>query len=103
MQQEMRTATAAAPLGPLTITQDFLTGRNLLSRPRSNLEALSVVMMAQDPAFGAGISHYIVARDPRGVAVVPLVSGKLPSPFVDITATACPTSTRRRSLRLLDG
>jgi hypothetical protein len=83
VQQEMRTATIDPPLAMLTATPDALTGRTILSRPRSNLEALRVVMMDEDPAFGSGVSHYIVQRDSRGVAAVPYVNGKLPAPFVD--------------------
>jgi hypothetical protein len=90
MQQELRTATIDPPPALLTTTQDALTGRTLLSRPRTNLEALRVVMMAQDPAFGSGASHYIVQRDPRGYAAVPLVNGVLPAPFVDNDSDGLP-------------
>jgi hypothetical protein len=89
-QQELRTATISAALAPLATTQDALTGRAILSRPRSNLEALGVVMMAQNPLFGAGMSNYIVQRDARGIAVVPLVNGQLPSPFVDLDHDGLP-------------
>ena len=90
MQQQMATATVSPPLAPLTTTSDFLTNRTLLSRPRSNLEALSLVMMTEDPAFGAGASQYIVQRDSRGIAIVPLVGGLLPSPFVDTDKDGLP-------------
>ena len=62
----------------------------MLSRPRSNLEALGVVMMAENPAFGAGTSRYIVKRDVRGLAAVPLVNGTLPAPFVDNDSDGLP-------------
>ena len=90
LQQELRTATVDPPLATLSATQDAITGRTLLSRPRSNLEALRVVMMAEDPAFGAGASRYIVRRDSRGFASVPYVSGKLPAPFVDNDSDGLP-------------
>ena len=90
LQQELRTATIDPPLATLTATQDAFTGRTLLSRPRSNLEALRVVMMAEDPAFGAGASRYIVRRDSRGFASVPYVNGKLPTPFVDNDSDGLP-------------
>ncbi|HSQ65158.1 MAG TPA: hypothetical protein VLM85_18180, partial [Polyangiaceae bacterium] len=83
VQQVMRTATADPPLPNLTITQDTLVGRPVLSRPRDNLEALSVVMMAQDPAFGGGNSRYIVRRDVRGYAQPAKVGGVFVAPFVD--------------------
>ena len=90
LQQELRTATAAAPVGTLTVTPDAMTGRSILSRPRSNLEALSFVMMAENPAFGAGVSNYIVQRDSRGFAAVPLVNGQVPAPFVDMNMDGLP-------------
>jgi hypothetical protein len=89
-QQELRTATIDPPPAPLKITADGFNGRLLLSRPRTNLEALGVVMMAEDPKFGAGASRYIVRRDSRGFASVPLVANKLPVPFVDNDADGLP-------------
>ena len=83
LQQELRTATIDKPPATLTTTSDTKTDRTILSRPRTNLEALRVVMMAEDPAFGAGASRYIVRRDSRGFAAVPLVGNALPAPFVD--------------------
>lgn len=83
LQQELRTATIDPTPALLTTTNDAFTDRTILSRPRTDLEALRVVMMAEDPAFGAGASRYIVQRDARGFAAVPLVSGSLPAPFVD--------------------
>jgi hypothetical protein len=90
MQQELRTATIDPPLANLTTTNDALIARTLLSRPRSNLEALSVVMMNENPAYGAGNSNYIVLRDVRGLASVPLVNGSLPAPFVDNDSDGLP-------------
>lgn len=90
LQQVLGTATIDPPLATLKITQDNLTGRSILSRPRTNLEALGVVMMAENPAFGAGVSQYIVQRDSRGFAAVPLVGGVLPAPFVDMNGDGLP-------------
>ncbi len=90
LQQEFRTQTIDPPLATLTTTTDPLNGRILLSRPRSNLEALGVVMMNENAAFGAGNSNYIVLRDSRGLAQVPLVNGKLPAPFVDNDSDGLP-------------
>ena len=89
-QQELRTATIAPPPAPLKITVDPFNGRQLLSRPRTNLEALGVVMMAENPSFGAGASRYIVRRDSRGFASVPYVNNALPAPFVDNDADGLP-------------
>ena len=90
LQQEMRTATIDPAPAQLKTTNDSYTDRTILSRPRTNLEALRVVMMAEDPAFGAGASRYIVRRDPRGFAAVPLVGGTVPAPFVDTNADGLP-------------
>ncbi len=90
MQQELRTATIDPLPAPLTIATDPYNGRLLLNRPRTNLEALGTVMMAEDPAFGAGQSRYIVRRDVRGFASVPLQGGVLPAPFVDQNADGLP-------------
>jgi len=90
LQQELRTSTIDPALAPLTQTVDPQNGRILLSRPRSNLEALGDVMMNENALFGAGDSNYIVLRDSRGLAQVPLVNGKLPAPFVDNNSDGLP-------------
>lgn len=90
LQQELRTATIDPPPAPLTTTDDFYTDRTILSRPRTNLEALRVVMMAEDPAFGAGSARYIARRDSRGFAAVPLVGNAVPAPFVDKNGDGLP-------------
>jgi hypothetical protein len=38
---------------------------------------------AQDATFGGGTSRWITRRDPRGYALVPLVNGAIPAPFMD--------------------
>ncbi len=83
MQQVLRTSVADPVLPNLVITQDNLVSRAVLSRPRDNLEALSVVMMAENPAFGGGNPRYIVRRDVRGYAQPAMVNGVFVSPFVD--------------------
>jgi hypothetical protein len=80
---ELVNATPDVPLVPLTLTTDATTGATVLSRPRSDLELLQTVFYAQDAAFGAGAPQYIVQRDRRGYAAVPLVEGQVPPPFVD--------------------
>jgi hypothetical protein len=80
---ELLTSTADPPLAPLAVTPDPQTGRSVLSRPRSDLEALGTLFFAQDPMYGGGEARYIVQRDARGYVVVPKVGGNVPPPFVD--------------------
>ena len=87
---EMLNATADAPLPNLTQAADPTTGATVLNRPRGDLEFLQTLLYAQDPAFGGGTSFYIAQRDPRGYAVVPLVNGKVPPPFVDADGDGLP-------------
>jgi hypothetical protein len=92
LHEEMRTASSDPPLGPLTITKDANLGRDILSRPRSNLEISRAILLAEDPKFGLDttIPRYITKRDPRGVAVVPLEAGKVPAFFVDSKGDGAP-------------
>lgn len=83
LHEELRASAADAPLAALAAAPDPLVGRTVLSRPRDNLEALAVVLYAQDPSFGSGNARYIVRRDTRGIAAVLRQAGVLPSPFVD--------------------
>lgn len=87
MREELRTAQESPTLPPLRIdpdTRDPLLVR--LDRPRGNLEIARTLLLHEDPAFaGSSRSRWVVRRDPRGFAKVALVSGKLPSPFVDLT------------------
>jgi hypothetical protein len=85
-REGLRTAAPAAPLAPLAATADpKVPGRSWLSRPRSTLEILQRVLLDGDPSFDVGLSPppYVVARDRRGYAAVPLVGGAVPPPFVD--------------------
>ncbi len=93
--EELRTATADPPAPPLVVTNDPVMGRDHLSRPRADLEFMSQIFYAEDPAFGGGVggpapSRYIVRRDQRGFAAVPFVNGNLPAPFVDKNGDGLP-------------
>ncbi len=88
--QEMRTYAGdppAAPLGPVVVD---MVGRDVLTRPRTDLEFLQRLFYAQSSSFGSGTSNYIVQRDPRGYASVPLVGGQVPAPFVDADGDGLP-------------
>jgi hypothetical protein len=74
----------------LATSTDAITGRTVLSRPRTDLEFLQTLFYAQNPVFGGGESRYIVQRDPRGYVTVPLVGGKVPPPFVDTNGDGLP-------------
>ncbi len=90
---ELKNATPDPAPAPLVLAQgaDPTLGA-VLNRPMTDLEAIQSVLFHQDPAFakapfaiggGASSPHaYIVQRDPRGYAAVPLVKGSLPAPFL---------------------
>jgi hypothetical protein len=84
LYNELRTPSTTPPLSLLTSTPDpALGGRPVLGRPRSLLEAVRLVALTEDPAFTTGNPSYVVRRDSRGYAAVPLVNGVVPPPFVD--------------------
>jgi hypothetical protein len=87
---ELLNATADAPLPALTQATDTTTGAAVLNRPRTDLEFMQSLFYAQDPSFGGGTPAYIVQRDGRGYAAVPLVNGKVPAPFVDADGDGLP-------------
>jgi hypothetical protein len=89
-REELRTTKVEKASPPLVVTPDPMARRDLLSRPRDNLEILRSVVFAQDPSFGAGAARYIVKRDNRGLAAVPLISGAVPAPFVDANGDKLP-------------
>lgn len=92
-RQEMRVATASAPLGALTSSPDPLVPtRELLSRPRTTLELTRQIMLQTGPSFDVGLSptRWVVQRDPRAYAGVPLVNGAVPPPFVDTDGDGLP-------------
>jgi hypothetical protein len=91
LYNELRTPTTTPPLSLLTSTPDpALGGRPVLDRPRSLLEALRLVALTENPAFTTGNPSYVVSRDPRGYASVPLVKGAVPPPFVDADGDGLP-------------
>ena len=86
MKEELAAAKPLPELTPLTTTKDPRDPTLVrLSRPRGNLEMARAIFLAQDPAFSIGQPRFVVARDLRGFAKVPLAAGKVPSPFVDLT------------------
>lgn len=80
---ELANSTPDPAVGLLTVANDPITGRPMISRPRQDLELLQSLFYAQNAAFGGGTSRYIVQRDARGYVSVPLVGGMLPAPWVD--------------------
>jgi hypothetical protein len=87
---ELFNATPDAPVPSLTTTADTTTGATVLDRPRTDLEFMQSLFYAQDASFGGGTPAYIVQRDGRGYASVPLVNGKVPAPFVDANGDGLP-------------
>jgi hypothetical protein len=84
MKEELRTAKALPTLPALAATKDARDPSLVrLSRPRGNLEMARAIFLAQDPAFSIGEPRFVVARDARGFARVPLQNGKVPAPFLD--------------------
>jgi len=85
-RQEMRVSTAPPPVGLLGSSPDPLVPtRELLSRPRTTLEMTRQIMLQTSASFDVGMSptRWVVQRDPRAYAAVPLVNGAVPAPFVD--------------------
>ena len=86
MKEELRTTKALPDLPALSIAKDARDPTlAVLSRPRGNLEMARTILLAEDPAFSVGEPRYVVARDVRGFAKVPLQNGKVPAPFVDLS------------------
>jgi hypothetical protein len=85
-RDEMRATTAPTPTSLLTTTTDpNVPTRQLLSRPWSTLEMTRQIMLQTGDPFDVGLSptRFVVARDPRAYAAVPLVDGMVPPPFTD--------------------
>ena len=92
-RDEMRAAAPPVPLATLTTTTDpQIPTRILLSRPRTTLEMTRQTLLHTADAFDVGLSptRYVVERDPRAYAAVPLESGAVPAPFVDLDGDALP-------------
>lgn len=83
--EELRTSTADPVLPVLGVAKDATLGRDVLSRPRSNLEVMRELFYATDPTYDSSAKNpaYIVRRDARGFAMVALANGAIPAPFVD--------------------
>jgi len=92
-REELRTAAAPSPLAPLTVTPDPLVPTwQSLSRPRTTLEMSRQILLQSAPAFDVGLMspRYVVQRDARAYAAVPLVNGAVPPPFVDMDGDGLP-------------
>jgi hypothetical protein len=88
--EELRVAKADPASTPLAVAVDQNVGRNVLSRPRDNLEIMGALMFAQDPAFGGGNPRWIVKRDARGYAQVHKTTNAVPAPFLDQNGDGLP-------------
>ncbi|HEY8090601.1 MAG TPA: hypothetical protein VIF09_22220, partial [Polyangiaceae bacterium] len=92
-REEMRTAAVPSSLPLLTTSTDPQIGsRELLSRPRSTLELTRQILLQTGTAYDVGLSptQYVVRRDGRAYAAVPLASGAVPAPFVDQNGDGLP-------------
>ena len=90
-REELRTSAPDAPLAVLGGARDAKSARDVLSRPRTNVEIAQRLLLAQDPAFGGDAApRFIVKRDLRGFAVVPRTGAGLPAPFVDADGDGLP-------------
>lgn len=89
LHEELRTSDTTQAAPPLTVTTDPKMPWQVLSRPRQSLELARQVLLQQDAAYDDGTpmsgKRWVVRRDGRGVALVPLVAGAVPPPFVDTT------------------
>ncbi|MGO9707937.1 MAG: hypothetical protein ACLQBL_03685, partial [Polyangiaceae bacterium] len=87
LYQEMRTETPDPPvalLSSLTDTND--PTRTIFNRPLDDLEITRDILfpsLSTTPPSVFVATQPLVQRDPRGVALVPLVNGVIPAPFVD--------------------
>jgi hypothetical protein len=93
LHEELRTSDTPMPLAQLTVTTDAqIPSRQLLSRPRTSLELTRQLLLQEDAAYddtmGTPLTRFVVKRDLRGLAVVPLVNGRVPAPFVDMAGGA---------------
>ncbi|MCA9634208.1 MAG: hypothetical protein KC766_41470 [Myxococcales bacterium] len=80
-REELRTP-SDPPQGALQTVYDTRLDLTALSRPRTKLEIGQALLLAEDQSFETGLPRYIVARDPRGVALVNRPQNVLPAPFV---------------------
>jgi hypothetical protein len=86
LHHELRTTPVPASSVPLTSTRDPLTGRELLSRPRTLEEGLSTLLLTEVAPASDAPPALVVRRDARGVAV----ATNLVPPFVDANGDLLP-------------
>ena len=83
----MRTETPDPPEAALTSVADANDPtRTIYGRPLDDLEIARGILfpsLSVTPPSVFSASQPLVLRDPRGVALVPLVNGSIPPPFVD--------------------
>ena len=83
----MRTETPDPPVALLTSLADTNDPtRTIYNRPLDDLEITRDILFPSLSATPPSVfvaSQPLVLRDPRGVALVPLVNGVIPAPFVD--------------------
>jgi hypothetical protein len=92
-RDEMRASAPPTTLPLLGVTTDpQIPTRQLLSRPWTTLEMTRQIMLQNGAAYDVGLSptRFVVARDPRAYAAVPLVNGAVPAPFVDMNDDGLP-------------
>lgn len=77
------------------------SGRVVLSRPRTNLEILSDIFLAEDDAFRVSSPRFIVRRDARGYAE--LRGGAVPAPFLDADGDGLPDLDEAGRFETADG
>ncbi|WP_257460345.1 hypothetical protein [Archangium lipolyticum] len=82
----LRTVEPEEARAPLSVTHDKVTGRDVLSRPRTATELLSTLMLTEAGSAPSGSPVLAPRRDRRGVAVVTSVG----LPFVDADADGLP-------------
>ncbi len=90
LKLEFENATIDPPVLDLGATFDVKTLRDVLSRPRTNLEFTRELLLSQDAAYGSEPSSYIVSRDRRGFAHASRLSTKLPAVFTDANGDGLP-------------
>ncbi len=87
LHEEMRTEVPDPPVGPLSSTPDGNDPtRPVYGRPLGDLEVLRSIFfpsLSLTPPSVFLSPQPLVLRDGRGVALVPLVNGAIPAPFVD--------------------
>ena len=81
LNREFKSSTIDPVPPRLSITLDGRTRREVLSRPRGNLEFARDLLFQVEPTFGKGASEFVAMRDPRGFAALAGIT--VSAPFVD--------------------